>query len=163
MSELRALPLDPATFAPFGDVLAPGDAPIMINGGRCERHDDLARLAFLGGGRARIALFRSQPVSLPFELTLLERHPDGSQAFLPAGPDPWLITVAPDAGGRPGAPLAFHVPGGVGVNLLAGVWHGVLTPLDRPADFWVVDRTGPGANLEEHVLAPPVIIRAESG
>ncbi|MEO1276767.1 MAG: ureidoglycolate lyase, partial [Pseudomonadota bacterium] len=135
MSELRALPLDPATFAPFGDVLAPGDAPIMINGGRCERHDDLARLAFLCGGRARIALFRSQPVSLLFELTLLERHPDGSQAFLPAGPDPWLITVAPDAGGRPGAPLAFHVPGGVGVNLLAGVWHGVLTPLDRPADF----------------------------
>ncbi|MEM7497396.1 MAG: ureidoglycolate lyase [Pseudomonadota bacterium] len=161
MSTVRARPLEAAAFAPFGDVLVPGEAPIMINAGRCERHDDLARLAFLGGGRAKISLFRSEPVRLPYALGLMERHPDGSQAFLPAGPDPWLVTVAPDAGGRPGAPLAFLAGAGVGVNLLAGVWHGVLTPLERAADFWVVDRAGPGANLEEHTFDAPYTIMGE--
>ncbi|MEM7496706.1 MAG: ureidoglycolate lyase [Pseudomonadota bacterium] len=163
MSTIVARPLEPAGFAPFGDVLRAEDAPLMINEGRCERHDDLARLAFLGAGRARISLFRSEPVTLPYALTLMERHPDGSQAFLPAGSDPWLVTVAPDEGGRPGAPLAFLAAPGVGVNLLAGTWHGALTPLDRPADFWVVDRAGPGRNLEEHVLAEPVTVVAEDG
>jgi ureidoglycolate lyase len=76
---------------------------------------------------------------------------------MPLGPDPWLSVVAPDEGGRPGAPLAFLVPAGVGVNLRAGVWHGVLTPLDRAADFLVVDRAGEGNNLEEVAISPVII------
>ena len=83
----------------------------------------------------------------------------GSQAFMPLGPDPWLSVVAPDEGGRPGAPIAFLVPAGMGVNLRAGIWHGVLTPLDRAADFLVVDREGAGVNLEE-VAIPLVTITA---
>ena len=67
--------------------------------------------------------------------------------------------MAPDEGGRPGAPIAFLVPAGMGVNLRAGVWHGVLTPLDRAADFMVVDREGGGVNLEE-VVIPSVTIEA---
>ncbi|MEO1316617.1 MAG: ureidoglycolate lyase [Pseudomonadota bacterium] len=158
MTAILARPLEAEPFAPFGDLLQAGPSPIMINGGRCERHDDLGRLAFLGDGRARVALFRSAPVSLPYRLTMMERHPLGSQAFMPAGPDPWLVTVAPDAGGRPGTPLAFIAGPGIGVNLLAGTWHGVLTPLDRPAEFWVVDRAGPGPNLAEHIFADPYTI-----
>ena len=159
MTTIRIEPISHDAFAPFGQVLAPRPAPDrMINEGRCERHHALATVQ-RGGGEAIISIFRSQPVSLPYECALLERHPLGSQAFMPLGPDPWLSVVAPDAGGRPGTPRAFLVPAGVGVNLGAGVWHGVLTPLDRSADFLVVDREGEGVNLEE-VRMDPVIITA---
>lgn len=155
---IRIEPLTAEAFAPFGDVLAPRAAPDrMINAGRCERHHALATVE-TGGGDAIISLFRSEAVSLPHACALLERHSLGSQAFMPLGPDAWLSVVAPDDGGRPGTPRAFLVPAGTGVNLRAGVWHGVLTPLDRPADFLVVDREGAGTNLEEFAVVPPVTI-----
>ena len=149
MTNIRALPITPEAFQFLGDVLMPKAHPDkLINAGRCERHHALATVQ-RGGGEAIVSIFRSQPVSLPYDCTLLERHPLGSQAFMPLGAGPWLSVVAPDEGGRPGRPLAFLVPAGVGVNLRAGVWHGVLTPLDEPADFLVVDREGDGTNLEE--------------
>jgi len=153
--EIAPEPLTAPAFAVFGDVLEAGAEPMMINAGRCERHDDLARLAFPDGGHAKISLFRSEGVSLPLDLDLLERHPLGSQAFLPASATPLLVTVAEDEGGRPGSPRAFLGSPGQGINLLPGIWHGVLTPLGPAADVWVVDRAGPGANLEEHRVATP--------
>ncbi|MBM3606397.1 MAG: ureidoglycolate lyase [Alphaproteobacteria bacterium] len=158
MITIRIEPLSAAAFAAFGEVLAPKPAPDrMINAGRCERHHALATVE-RGGGEAILSIFRSEPVSLPYDCALLERHPLGSQAFMPLGPDPWLSVVAPDDGGRPGTPRAFLVPSRTGVNLRAGTWHGVLTPLDRPADFLVVDREGPGVNLEEVAIDPVRII-----
>lgn len=157
MTTIRLQPITAEAFAPFGDLLTPRPAPDrMINAGRCERHHALATVE-TGEGAAIVSIFRSEPVSLPYRFDLLERHPLGSQAFMPLGPDPWLSVVAPDEGGRPGLPLAFLVPAGMGVNLRAGVWHGVLTPLDRAADFLVVDREGPGQNLEEAVIAPVTV------
>lgn len=157
MTTITAIPITAADFAPFGEILAPrGKATRMINAGKCERHHALAQVE-RGGGEAIISIFRSEPVTPPFVCALLERHPLGSQAFFPLGPEPWLSVVAPDMGGRPGQPLAFIVPKGVGVNLRAGTWHGVLTPLDHAADFLVIDREGDGINLEE-VGIPPVTI-----
>lgn len=154
---MKVRPITAEAFAPFGELLMPRVQPTkMINAGRCERHHALATVE-RGDGEAIISIFRSEPVCLPYECALLERHPLGSQAFMPLGPDPWLSVVAPDEGGRPGAPLAFLVPAGVGVNLRAGVWHGVLTPLDRAADFLVVDRAGEGNNLEEVAISPVII------
>ncbi len=155
---IRAVPITAEAFALYGELLTARPTPDrMINQGRCERHHALATVE-RGGGEAIISIFRSEPVSLPYACPLLERHPLGSQAFMPLGPDPWLSVVAPDEGGRPGQPLAFIVPAGMGVNLRAGVWHGVLTPLDRAADFLVVDREGTGVNLEEVTLDQPVTI-----
>lgn len=157
MNRIKARPITAEEFAPYGELLTPREtASKMINAGRCERHHALAMVE-RSGGEAIISIFRSQAVSLPYDCTLLERHPLGSQAFMPLGPDPWLSVVAPDEAGRPGAPIAFLVPAGVGVNLRAGVWHGVLTPLDHPADFLVVDREGAGVNLEEVQIAPVTI------
>ncbi|KGJ06635.1 ureidoglycolate lyase [Paracoccus halophilus] len=157
MTSIRIRPVTAEEFAPYGELLEPrAQATKMINAGRCERHHALATVE-RGGGEAIISIFRSEPVSLPYQCALLERHPLGSQAFVPLGPDPWLSIVAPDEGGRPGAPVAFLVPSGVGVNLRAGVWHGVLTPLDRAADFVVVDREGDGVNLEEVDIAPVTV------
>lgn len=158
MSTIRIEPLTAAAFAPFGEVLTPKPkADRMINAGRCERHHALATVQ-RGGGEAIISIFRSEPVSLPYDCTLLERHPLGSQAFMPMGPDAWLSVVAEEVDGMPGALRAFLVPSGVGVNLRAGTWHGVLTPLDRAADFLVVDREGEGTNLQEVTIAPVTIL-----
>ncbi len=159
MSTIRIEPLTAAAFAPFGEVLTPRATPDrMINAGRCERHHALATVE-RGGGEAIISIFRSEAVSLPYDCTLLERHPLGSQAFMPFGDRPWLSVVAPDDNGRPGPLRAFLVPAQTGVNLHAGTWHGVLTPLDQSADFLVVDREGTGTNLEE-VTIPAVLITA---
>ena len=95
--EIRAEPLTAEGFAPFGDVLELRDAPDkMINAGLCGRHHDLAALDFGPEGRAGISLFDAQPRSFPYELTLLERHPEGSQAFVPLTEHPFLVIVAPD-------------------------------------------------------------------
>lgn len=130
----------------------------MINAGRCGRWHDRARLDFGPDGRAGISLFRSLARSLPLACDLLERHPLGSQAFIPMTAAPFLVIVAPDAGGTPGRLRAFLTAPGQGINLLAGTWHGVLTPLASPGLFAVVDRIGPGANLQEFPLSPPVMI-----
>ncbi|MFV0302137.1 MAG: ureidoglycolate lyase [Paracoccus sp. (in: a-proteobacteria)] len=157
MSAITAQPITAEAFAPYGELLIPRATPDrMINAGRCERHHALATVE-RGGGEAIISIFRSEPVSLPYDCALLERHPLGSQAFMPLGPDAWLSVVAPDENGKPGSPLAFIVPAGMGVNLRAGIWHGVLTPLDRAADFLVVDREGAGVNLEEVAISPVTI------
>ncbi len=88
----------------------------------------------------------------------MERHPEGSQAFLPMSAHGFLVTVAEDAGGKPGQPRAFLTEPGQGVNFHRGTWHGVLTPLKAPGLFAVVDRIGDTPNLDEFLLDPPVIV-----
>jgi len=146
---IRPQPLTARGFAPFGDVLeATGPADKIINAGLCGRYHDLAQLDF-ADGRAGISLFNAEPRALPYECDLVERHPDGSQAFLPMSQAPFLVIVAPDLNGIPGDPQAFLTAPGQGINFHRGTWHGVLTPLSAPGLFAVVDRIGPGANLEE--------------
>lgn len=159
---LRAEPLTAEAFAPFGDVIEARGAPsFQFNGGMADRHHDLARTEALGeGGRIGVSIGRAQPYSLPLALRLVERHPLGSQAFVPLTPDPFLVVVAPDDDGKPGRPRAFLTSPGQGVNYLRNVWHGVLTPLGRPAPFLIVDRIGPGVNLEEHVCDDPWIVES---
>lgn len=146
--------LGPQSFAPFGDVLDATGEFRPINDGLCHRHHDRARLDF-GSGRAGISIFDARPRALPYDFDLVERHPEGSQAFLPMTGHPFLVIVAPDENGRPGRPLAFLAAPGQGINLLRGTWHGVLTPLAAPGRFAVVDRIGEGANLEEFRYPAP--------
>ena len=156
---IHTQPLTAQAFAPFGDVLDCTDAPDrMINAGLCGRHHDRARLSFGEKGRAGISLFNAEPRSLPYEFNLLERHPEGSQAFLPMTSNPFLVIVAPDENGRPGTPVAFLTAPHQGVNFYAGTWHGVLTPLAAPGIFAVVDRIGDTPNLDEVLLDPPVVV-----
>jgi ureidoglycolate lyase len=153
-------PLTAEAFAPFGEVIEARGAPtVMINRGMCGRFSDLAALDF-AGGRAGISVFEGRPYPLPLTLEMMERHPLGSQAFLPMSEDPFLVIVAEDADGAPGAPRAFLTRAGQGVNYRRGVWHGVLTPLGRKALFAVVDRIGAGGNLEEHWFEEAYTIRA---
>lgn len=81
---------------------------------------------------------------------MVERHPLGSQAFIPMQDTPWLVVVA-DAGENPlpGSLRAFRASGRQGVNYRRGVWHHPILVLKPDQDFLVVDRAGPGENCDE--------------
>lgn len=161
MSVIHPKPLTQAAFAPFGDVITLRDAPDkLINQGLCGRHHDLAALDF-SDGRAGISLFDAQPRSFPYTLAMMERHPLGSQAFVPMTHAPFLVIVAPDADGAPGQPQAFLTAPGQGINFHRNTWHGVLTPLSVPGLFAVIDRIGDGDNLQEHWFDTPYVIAPE--
>lgn len=150
---LRTEPLTAPAFAPFGEVLeAAGPPDRLINQGLCGRFHDRARLEFGADGRAGISIFLAEPRALPCSLEMIERHPEGSQAFIPMTEHPFLVIVAdhPEA-----VPRAFVTSGAQGVNLHRGTWHGVLTPLAAPGLFAVVDRIGTTPNLEEHWFDTP--------
>lgn len=153
--QIVATPLTAQAFAPFGDVIElSGDPDKIINQGQCGRYHDRALLKFVDG-RAGISLFNANPRALPYVLDMVERHPEGSQAFVPMTHQPFLVIVAPDRDGVPDVPQAFLTEPGQAVNYHRGTWHGVLTPLHAPGLFAVVDRIGEGANLEEHWFNTP--------
>ncbi|MDZ5695783.1 ureidoglycolate lyase [Chelativorans sp. M5D2P16] len=157
MTTVTATPLTREAFAPFGDVIeTAGAESFLINGGKCRRFHDLARVEAAGAdARVLINIFRAEPYPMPLRLEMVERHPLGSQAFIPLAPRPYLVVVCPDEAGRPGAPQAFVAHPGQGVNYARGIWHAVLTPIGEAQDFLVVDRGGEGRNLEEHFFDNP--------
>lgn len=146
-------PLEAERFAPFGEVIEPASARCVyeINAGTAQRYHDLARIdCDSDDGRVILSLFRAAPRALPFPIAMLERHPLGTQAFVPLDPATrYLVVVAssPEA-----TPRAFLATRGQGVNLHRGTWHHPLLALDHPSDFLVVDRGGPGANCDEVAL-----------
>ena len=159
MIVIKTQPLTADAFAAFGDVLeATGKPDKIINNGFCGRYHDRARLDFGSDGRAGISVFKAEPRALPYKLELLERHPDGAQAFIPMSLDDYLITVAEDDNGTPVNIRAFIAGAGQGINYHRNTWHGVLTPLAAPGLFTVVDRIGETPNLEEYLLTTPHMV-----
>ncbi len=160
---ITARALTAEAFMPFGDVIERSGAPDkIINQGMCGRHHDLARMDF-GSGRAGISLFDAKARSLPHTVDMVERHPEGSQAFMPVDGVPMLIIVAEDEAGQPVNLKAFVSQPGQSVNLHRGTWHGVLAPLGSPGRFVVVDRIGDGDNLEEFWFPEPYVVDAAEG
>lgn len=157
MKRLRVDPLTGAAFAPFGEVIATDEANrhFPINGGNTERYHDLARLDPGADGRLIVSIFRGQPRVLPFAISMMERHPRGSQAFIPLSGKPYLVVVAA-AGEAPGADdlRAFLARPDQGVNYARGVWHHPLLALESVCDFLVIDRAGEGPNCDEVAFAP---------
>ncbi|MGH6860513.1 MAG: ureidoglycolate lyase, partial [Phyllobacterium sp.] len=117
---MREIPIQTLTrkaFAPFGDVLEINGADsFSINHGMCTRYHDLAKVETAGeNARPLISLLRGKPYELPLRLDMVERHPLGSQAFVPLSPHAFLVVVAPDTSEGPGAPIAFRTAAGQGV------------------------------------------------
>jgi ureidoglycolate lyase len=149
---VKPLPVEPLsreTFAPFGDVIEASEAVrhFSINAGNTERYHDLARLEPGDDGRIIVSIFRGQPRTLPFAVTMVERHPRGSQAFIPLNGRDYLVVVA--SAPEPGALRCFLARGDQGVNYAPGTWHHPLLALDAVSDFLVLDRSGPGGNCDE--------------
>ncbi len=148
MRELAPEPLTAEAFAPFGSVIEASDAAVKIdiNQGHAVRYDRLAEIDVAdGGGTPVISLFRAKPLA---ELVLksFERHPLGSQSFVPLNGRPYLVAVAPPGEFDPAGIRLFRAEGHQGVHYRKGVWHHFLLVLDDTADFLV--RPGrPGRQL----------------
>lgn len=160
---LRTEPLSADAFGAFGDVI---DVPsahrhFTINQGFAERYDDLARIdVSRESGYPRLSIFRAVPRTLPMSLRVMERHPIGSQAFMPMSPLSYLVVVC--AGGdTPDLDTlrCFHAAPGQGVNYAAGTWHHPLLALHAGCDFVVVDRGGESSagNCDEFALADGLV------
>jgi len=161
MRELVPQPLTAEAFAPFGSVIEASDRALQIdiNQGHAIRYDRLAEIEVADeGGAGVISLFRARPLG-ELVLRIFERHPLGSQSFVPLSGRPYLVAVAPAGAFDAAAIRLFRAEGNQGVHYRKGVWHHFLLALDATSDFLVVDRAGPGDNLEEIELAAAEEIR----
>jgi ureidoglycolate lyase len=160
MRELTPEPLTREAFAPFGSVIEASDAAIKvdINRGHAVRYDALAEVDVAeGGGVPVVSLFRAKPLA-ELVLRTFERHPLGSQTFVPLSGKPYLVAVAPAGPFDPAAIRLFRAEPHQGVHYRRGVWHHFLLVLEQ-SDFLVVDRAGSGENCEEVALAAADEIR----
>lgn len=151
-------------FAPFGDLIEANTLArqYTINHGLTTRFHDLAQIdTAQQGGKTGVSIFRSQPLPLPLELTVMERHPLGSQLFMPLSDTPYLVVVARAGDFNPAGIEVFFAQGGQGVNYRAGTWHHFSLALYKPSDFLVIDRIGSGHNCDEVQLPEALIIRTE--
>ena len=154
---LKPEPLTPEAFSPFGDLIQVGGEPIMINEGTTERYHKLSQVTLgnePGAANGIINIFRAQPRAMPMNITMMERHPLGSQAFLPTNEKPYLVLVCLGSDAPDPDTLKLFIADGSGpsvqgVSYKANCWHHPLLALDEQTDFWVVDRMGGGNNLEE--------------
>ena len=141
-------------FRTFGDMITTEDIkPIEINEGYAKRYDGIASLdAQKDNGVSTISIFSALKRSFPMKVDMMEKHPLGSQAFIPMKETTFLAFVAPE-GDKPDLNKieAFIIPKGIGVNYNAGIWHFPLIATED-MDFLVVDRKGEGDNLVLHDL-----------
>lgn len=136
-SILRLSKLTPENFQPFGSVLAcPGHGTSrLVNEGSAERWDDQSQcLSTRAQARLNFATFRAQPRPMPFEVSVLERHPCSTQIFLPLQVSRYAVVVA-EGKERPERLHAFLVPGDTGIAYAPGIWHHTLIALDTQASF----------------------------
>ena len=150
MPMIEIEPLTKAAFAAFGDVVeTDGAVRIGINQGFADRFNDLARVDVTAqGGGAIVSIFTARARPVPIEIKLMERHPLGTQLFLPLQDKPWLVLVCRDPRDRR-TYRAFRATGTQGVSYARNVWHHPLLVLSDNERFIIVDRAGPGSNLEE--------------
>ncbi|OIQ46405.1 MAG: ureidoglycolate hydrolase [Gammaproteobacteria bacterium MedPE] len=149
---LHAKPLTKEAFAAFGDVIEVSDNNdhFPINQGFTTRHHKLAAVDAIGdGAQGIISIFRSTPLALPIKIGMMERHPQGSQAFMPLSDNPYLVVVAPKGELDLRKIEVFLAQSHQGVNYHTGTWHHFCLALNEVSDFLVVDRLGAGNNCDE--------------
>ena len=161
MNEIIVSKLTRESFAPYGDVIeTEGAENFEINNGSTIRFHDMANVQTLGQNvRTLINIFRGDQKVFPLEIGMMERHPFGSQAFIPMQGRPFLVVVSRDVDGVPSKPEAFLAKGDQGVNYAANTWHHPLLSLEPDSDFLVVDRGGDGDNLEEYFFDKTYLIK----
>src|SRR5438046_2285281 len=136
MLTLPIAPLTKAAFAPFGQVIETRDAkPKLINDGFAQRFDGLAQIDVAAeGGTVNISLFDGSVRPSPILIKLMERHPLGSQLFMPLNEKLWLVVVCTD----PRAPVsyrAFAATGQQGVEYARNTWHHPVLVVPGLCDF----------------------------
>ena len=146
---IKPIPITKENFSKFGDMITTENIkPLEINNGYAKRFDEIAKLDTSSeNGETTISIFSALKRSFPMKIDMMEKHPLGSQAFIPMKETTFLTLVAP-AGEKPDLEKieSFIVPKGIGVNYKTGIWHFPLISTED-MDFLVVDRKGSGDNL----------------
>jgi len=148
-------------FAPYGEVIETSASHAAgMNAARFERFDDLARIETDKGGRVAISIARCRvATSLPYRFDVVERHPNGSQAFVPLATFQFVVVVAPPEEAVDAQDLrAFVTNGRQGINYRRGTWHMPLIALEAGQEFLVIDRAGAAPNCDEHSLDETVLL-----
>ena len=157
---LRAEPLSSEAFAAYGEVIETQRGAHAMNASRFERFDDLCNVDIDNDGRVGISIARCRtPTSLPLRLEMVERHPLGSQAFVPLTPAKMVIVVAPPGESVDVAELrAFVTNGRQGFNYRRGTWHMPLIAFEAGQEYLIIDRLGTEPNCEEHSLDDAIFL-----
>ena len=146
---IKPIPITKNNFSQFGDMISTKDIkPIKINNGYAKRYDGIANLnTSKDNGETTVSIFSALKRNFPMKIDMMEKHPLGSQAFIPMKETTFLAFVAPN-GDKPDLNKieAFIIPPGIGVNYKPGTWHFPLISTED-MNFLVVDRKGPGDNL----------------
>ncbi|WP_067520126.1 ureidoglycolate lyase [Endozoicomonas ascidiicola] len=172
VNSVNVEPLTSEAFEPFGDVIEAKGNAVRINQGRCQKFPHLTKIQIDDDGYVGIHIYHTSAVAMPFTLDLLERHPLGSQSFMPLEKQPFLVVVAEDSsegvseerdGDRPDLTTlrCFITNGEQGVTYHPGVWHHPLLSVGQGRSFMVVDRNGPGHNCDEVPFAKDVVYTVE--
>ena len=154
-------PLTSERFAPFGDVIeSVVDRTAAMNAERFERFDDLCKLDMADDGRVAVSIARCRvATALPYRLDMVERHPLGSQAFVPLGPSRMIVVVAPPEESVEASDLrAFVTNGRQGINYHRGTWHMPLIAFASGEEFLIIDRAADQPNCDMHSLDEPVML-----
>ena len=146
---IKPVPITKDNFSQFGDMISTSEIkPIEINNGYAKRYDSIANLnTSKDNGETTISIFSALKRNFPMKIDMMEKHPLGSQAFIPMKETTFLAFVAPN-GDKPDLNKieAFIIPPGIGINYKPGTWHFPLISTED-MNFLVVDRKGPGDNL----------------
>ena len=150
-------------FAPYGDVIETSrESSDAMNEARFERFDDLCRIDLIDDGRIAVSIARCRtPTSLPLRLDMVERHPLGSQAFVPLSRCKMVIVVAPPGESVDASALrAFVSNGRQGINYHRGTWHMPLIAFEAGQEYLIIDRGGEDPNCDMHTLDDPILLEA---
>jgi len=150
-------------FAPYGNVIETSrESSEAMNDARFERFDDLCRIDLINDGQVAVSIARCRtPTSLPLRLDRVERHPLGSQAFIPLTRCKMVIVVAPpEASVDASALRAFVTNGKQGINYHRGTWHMPLIAFEAGQEYLVIDRGGIEPNCDIHTLDDAILLEA---
>jgi ureidoglycolate lyase len=160
MLTLKPEPLTRESFAAYGDVIESSSPhAAAMNADRFERFDDLCAVE-AHAGHIAVSIARCRSVTtLPYRFDMIERHPHGSQAFVPLTPCRMLVVVAPPGDSVAASELrAFVSNGRQGINYHRGTWHMPLIAFEQGQEFLIIDRSGKTPNCDLHYLAEPVTL-----
>ena len=147
-------------FNPYGDLISSDDIDyIDINAGYAKRFDNLANIDTLNGrGKTIVSIFSASKRNFPMKIDMMEKHPLGSQAFIPMKETTFLSFVAPPGESPEISKIqSFIVPPKTGINYKPGIWHFPLISTED-TNFLVIDRKGDGNNLIIHKFEKEKII-----
>ena len=157
---IKPIKISKSNFSTYGDLISTNDInPMDINAGYAKRFDDLANVdTSIDGGKTIVSIFSALKRTFPMKIDMMEKHPLGSQAFMPMKETTFLSFVAPPGDFPEISKIqSFIIPPKTGINYKPGIWHFPLISTED-TDFIVVDRKGSGKNIIIHKFEKEKII-----